>query len=187
MTSRFLITGYPRSRTAWLAALLCVHGVETIHERPLFFRTMDELSAWLLAGTDEYPHGLVDAFAACSYPDFALSHYHFADQPIVIIERDFDDAVTSWINWYHIEPTYLQLKQVKANYKYFNDNAADALHVKYEALDDFETVSNICKFTTGRELQHQTFQLFNHLQIELHKQKAWNYIEANNITLGRNL
>lgn len=177
--SRFCITGLPRSRTAWLAGLLAAHGAETIHERPMFFQSLGELRTWLYAPGKV--KGLVDAFAALTYPDFTIRH--FSDQPLVLIHREPEDVRRSYEAWAGVRVPYYD--QAIRNWEYFKDEArlhANPLHVQYKDLENEKVVSTLCDWCTGRELDHMTWLLFNKLKIEQHKMKAIDYMSY---ALGR--
>lgn len=168
--SRFCITGLPRSRTAWLAALMCAHGIETLHEYPPFFADLDELGEWLYAGTDENPHGYVDGFSIIHHA--ALLKRHFADCPIVVIQRNPVDVRRSWEGW-DGPITDEVFETVLATVDEFCREAApNVLLVPYEALDDYRGVNRLVLHCTARALKPRTWQLFHRLKIELHKAKC---------------
>lgn len=170
--SRFLITGLPRSRTAWIAALFCAHEIETIHEYPVFFKTIEQLGDWLHAGTEESPHGYVDGFSIIHHAE--LARQTFFDNPIVVIQRNPADVRASWEKWSGpiIDE---QFSEVMRKVKTFCDQMApysNCLIVNYDALDDYESVNKMVVHCTGRPLKQITWQLFHHLKIELHREKV---------------
>lgn len=169
--SRFCITGLPRSRTAWLAALFTAHGIETVHEYPPFFGTIDLLGQWLYAGTPDAPHGYVDGFAAIYHPD--LVRQHFAANPVVVIHRNPAEVRRSWQAW-DGPITDDAFMDVILKFDAFNRKATapNFLHVNYSDLDSFETVDELVIHCTGRPLKRKTWELFHLLKIELHKSKC---------------
>ena len=170
--SRFIVTGMPRSRTAWIAALFCAHGVETVHEAPLFFKNVEEVQAWVHSGTEADPRGYVDGLAIVQKPDLVLKHFH--NCPMIIIDRPYADVRASWVKWHS-----------PISDEHFNDavNKVDAfkrtvagwdnvLTIPYALLDDYASINEVFVHCTGRELKPITWRLFNHLKIELHGEKA---------------
>jgi hypothetical protein len=167
--SRFLITGLPRSRTAWLAALMCAHGVETLHEYPPFFANLEELRAWLYAGTEAAPHGYVDGFAIIHHAE--LVRQHFAEQPIVVIWRNPLEVRASWES--REEPlTDANFQRVIGKVMQFWSEIKEhpnVLTVPYALLDDYAAVNEMVIYLTGQPLKLMTFRLFHQLKIELLK------------------
>jgi hypothetical protein len=170
--SRFCITGLPRSRTAWLSALLCAHGIETLHERAPFFADLEGLREWLYAGTAESPHGYVDGLAIIH--NAALVKQHFADCPIVVIRRDAADARRSWEAWDRAPISDEAFAEAMAKVSGFCEEAAvraNVLIVPYAELESYEAVNRLVMHCTGRPLKVRTWQLFHRLKIEVHRAK----------------
>lgn len=170
--TRFCITGMPRSRTAWLAALLNTQNTETIHEYPLFFPNLTQLKDWLYSGTPVRPHGYVDGFALIKHPELVLEH--FKDQPIVVILRNGDQVKQSWEQWTNTQITsgkYIEAAGQVTNFCIANRDNPNVLIVMYEDLDKYETCNSIVQHCTGHTLPLIVWQLFHHLYITLHKEK----------------
>lgn len=170
--SRFCITGLPRSRTAWLAALMCAHGVETLHEYPPFFETLEELRAWLYAGTAAEPHGYVDGFSLIYHAP--LVKLHFADSPIVIIVRKPADVRRSWEAWDGPIDDEVFAAVMRRAIRFATENAGtpNVIVVPYEQLEQYQAVNRLVQHCTDRPLKYRTWQLFHRLKIELHKDKC---------------
>ena len=170
--SRFCITGLPRSRTAWLAALMCAQSVETFHEYPPFFDTLADLGAWLMAGTVDDPHGYVDGFAIIHHAPLVSTY--FRDNPIVIIQRDVAEVRRSWEAWEGPISDEIFANVIARSKKFAIENAhkPNVMVVKYADLDSFPVIDSIVRHCTGRPLKFRTWQLFHHLKIELHREKT---------------
>jgi hypothetical protein len=170
--SRFCITGLPRSRTAWLAALFCAHGIETLHEYPPFFDSLEELGAWLHAGTRDNPHGYADGFSIIHHAP--LLKQHFEGCPIVVIQRDPAEVRRSWEAW--DGPISDELfSEVMARVIGFCRETAQWTNVRrvpYGDLERYATVNELVMHCTGRPLKERTWQLFHRLKIELYKAKC---------------
>jgi hypothetical protein len=170
--SRFCITGLPRSRTAWLTALLCAHGVETLHEYPPFFGSIEELGAWLYEGTPEAPHGYVDGF--CIIHHAPLLKQHFASSPIVVIKRNHAEVRRSWEAWEGPISDEMFAEVMAKVVGFVRETASwpNVLAIPYPDLEHYGAVNRIVMHCTGRELKPRTWQLFHRLKIELHKAKC---------------
>jgi len=169
--SRFCITGLPRSRTAWLAALMCAHGVETLHEYPPFFDSLEELRAWLYAGTAADPHGYVDGFSIIYHPE--LVKRHFADSPIVLIVREPKDVRRSWEAWDGPIANEVFTAAMTRAVRFATESVErpNVLVIPYEQLEHYKAVNRLVEHCTDRALKYRTWQLFHRLKIELHKDK----------------
>jgi hypothetical protein len=162
----------PRSRTTWIAALFCAHGVETVHEAPLFFKNIEEVQAWVHSGSEADPRGYVDGLAIVQKPDLVLEH--FAGCPIVIIDRPYADVRASWTKW-HSPISDEHFKDATDKVDAFKLKVADwpnVLTIPYAVLDDYHAVNAVFVHCTGRDLKPITWRLFNHIKIELHAAKA---------------
>lgn len=178
MSTRFLITGMPRSRTAWLAALMNALGTETIHEYPLFCDSLIQLQTWLYKGTEQRPHGYVDGFALIKRPDLVLQH--FIDQPIAVIVRDPNDVRASWEKWIgkpiSEEEFELAVTQFQ-DFLFANSDAPNLQVYQYDDLNKYDVVNSLVRHVAGKELPLITWQLFHHLNIQLHKEKSRAYLD----------
>jgi hypothetical protein len=170
--SRFCITGLPRSRTTWLAALMCAHGVETLHEYPPFFGNLEDLRAWLYAGTAESPHGYVDGFSIIHHAE--LLKQHFEDCPIAVIQRDPSEVRRSWEAWEGpiSDEAFGAVLAKVGGFCRETARSANVLMVPYGDLENYEAVNRLVMHCTDRALKVRTWQLFNILKIELHKEKC---------------
>lgn len=144
---RYLITGLPRMRSAWLAALFeCAHD----------------------AAVSGIPDGgLCDPCAACLYPRKALEY--FTGSPIVIVRRDEAESRESFERWVGAGVT--QWVAMTENLKWFAQHSKH-IEVPYADLNDYGKVAAMYHYCTGNDLQKKRFEFFDVLRIEQHKQKA---------------
>lgn len=151
---------------------MCAHGIETLHEYPPFFENLEELGAWLYAGTLAEPHGYVDGFSIIHHAPLLIEH--FAGCPIVVIQRDPAEVRRSWEAWDGpVSDEVFALVMAKV-IGFCRDTARDAnvLQVPYPALESYEGAHRLVMHCTGRPLKGRTWQLFHRLKIELHRAKC---------------
>ena len=152
---------------------MCAHGVETLHEYPPFFDSLEELGTWLYAGTAAEPHGYVDGFSIIHHAE--LLKTHFADQPVVIVMRNPIDVRRSWESREGFSISDALFQSVMQKVGSFYQEAArrsNVVSVPYHLLDDYGVVNELVIHCTGRPLKSRTWQLFNLLKIELYKAKC---------------
>lgn len=148
----YLITGLPRIRSAWLAAVLCRDDFPVVHEAPPKQHPI-KLSK---------PFGLIDPGAACLYPNLALKA--FAQSTIVIIARPAVACRRSLErllggpagNWTALENRY----------SFFLESVPNAHQYPFNALDDYRVVNEISHICTGYQLSRDRFNLFQTLRVE---------------------
>lgn len=157
------MTGFPRSRTAWLSALFCAHGIETFHEYNQFFASLEDLGRWLHEGTEQSPHGYVDGFSIINHAP--LLKEYFADFPIVVIRRNPDEVRASWEKWRGVISDADFADAIEKVSAFCRDTKA--LEVPYADLQHYECVNGLVTYCTGRELKFKTWQLFDRLKIEV--------------------
>ncbi len=86
----FLITGYPRSRTAWLANFLS-YGSSFCHHEPVVHTAVEKLPQ-LLENTKTETVGISDSTALLYFNDFLTA---FPLTKIVLVKRDSQEVVKS--------------------------------------------------------------------------------------------
>lgn len=149
----YLVTGLPRIRSAWLAAVLTRDDAISYHEAPTEqMRPID----------GKLPFGLFDPGAACLYPNFALKA--FDRRKIVIIERDPAISRRALEKFAGSELPYWEA--VESRYNQFRRYAVQPMIVPFKHLAQFDTVDRISKFVTGWPLSRARFDLFDGLRIE---------------------
>ena len=158
----YLIAGLPRSRTAWLTALLYQDDLPCYHDA--YF----QLSGLVERGT---PFGFASPSLVCVNPQLALQV--FAAHPIVTISRDPTTCRQSLARWSGLpSPHWTTLM---GGYDVFCRGIAknrDVLHVSYESLDTYETANALYRHVLNRDLPEERFQVFDGLQIEQNRAKA---------------
>jgi hypothetical protein len=158
MGLKYLLTGLPRIRSAWFAALLSTDSIPCYHsvEHP------------------EEPYGdygIADPGAACSYPDWA--DWASASAPTVIVTRDAQDSRRSLERWSGLDIPHVGWEAILERYDAFLDDASPmTLYVPFGCLEDYAPVAMIHKHLTGRTLSRTRFDIFNGLKIEQHLDKA---------------
>lgn len=160
MALQYLLTGLPRIRSAWFAALLSTDSVPCYHS-PEDPETL----------TGEF--GISDPGAACLYPDWAS--WASDSAPIVIVTRDPADSRKSLERWSGLALPQVGWEAIIESYDAFLDDSSPmTLYVPYGCLDDYAAVAMIHKHLTGRTLSRTRFDIFNGLKIEQHLDKARN-------------
>lgn len=171
MNEPFLITGLPRTRTAWFTALFNAIGVPCIHEWGYGFQySKSAFHHWLgLNG----PRGVCDPSMACA-TEQAETLELFAKCPVVLIERNSIDAQTAFEDWIgQPTPNYGALvRNVMEFRRGLKMVKADLFEVRYEQLDDYETIRTIVRHCCGRPLPHNVWRQFDALHIEQHLTKV---------------
>lgn len=149
----YLITGLPRIRSAWLAALLSHDDMLCYHEAPT--EKMPPIDPG-------FPFGLCDPGAACLYPNAALNLFGAIN--VVIIDRSAKDSRRALEKFAGAPAT--QWQALEERYEFFCANAADPYFVNFRDLNNFGVVDLLHRFVTGRPLKRARFDLFDGLRIE---------------------
>lgn len=148
----YLITGLPRTRSAWLAALLSSDDFPCFHEHVPFT-------------AQKRAFGLCDPGAACCYPNAALNLW--AERKVVIVVRNDDEAQRSlkaWLGVQHL-PNW---STVLNAYRYFLSEATAPFLVHYQQLADPNAVAVLYQRLIGRELTDERWHLFEGLNVQQH-------------------
>ena len=147
----FLITGLPRSRTAWLSAVLTAHGAPCTHDGIV----NDIPEGW----------GLSDPAAACVFPHRALELV--GDNPIVVIFRDENVAMASFAYEFG-ELTDEARESMLRAWRLFMDFVEydkRTLFVNFCDLKDNQVVSTVIEYCTGSPSSHDIIEAFQLLKI----------------------
>lgn len=169
---RFLITGHPRSRTAWLAALFSGDGVSVFHD--LHFVSGELPAALSFGAVRNVTVGVCDPSAASVWPKEACEAFN--GHPIVLIERkEAREAARRWAPGL----TKDVLDLWASNIARFKALATNVLTVPYESLEDNATVANIYFHCTAKVLSYQKIELFQTLKICQHTDKLVRQINNN--------
>lgn len=152
---RYLLTGHPRVRSAWLAALCSAHGSKCIHDAHTYGIDLS---------TDI---GFSDPGLGCRMPEDAFSHCRGA---LVVIERPgtwraaFEAAFECPLTDEFVE-------QCERNLATMKGLATRVYHV--DQLADDNVVAEIVETLTGLEPDYGLIEIWQHLQIEQHRAKAY--------------
>jgi hypothetical protein len=158
----YLILGRPRSRTAWLSALL-------FGDIPCYHDELFSLKDLLVQGD---PFGL----AAPSLPitDFDGIERIYSEAPILVIDRTASEC-------YESLSRFAGLKFMPSNIQHFEERfqvlldrlpTQRRLTIRYSDLDQYETVNRIHEHCVGGPLAPERFHVFNLLRIEQHLPKV---------------
>jgi hypothetical protein len=154
----YLITGRPRSRTAWLAALFYAE-VPCIHD------DVPALDGLCAAGK---PFGFSSPSLPAVDPKKAIDVFGLC--PIVVIERDAESSHEALARWVKLPMPHWRL--IEENYQAFLRQLPHVpLRVPYESLDDFGVVNEVHRSCTGKPLDRQRFEFFNVLRVDQHLEK----------------
>ena len=162
MRHRYLITGLPRMRSAWLAAILSTVS-ETSHETRPLFSTREDLQDWLLAESDTAA-GIVSPAGLGEFED---GRQLFDGYPVVFIRRQAHEARTSFNAYLGEEYPVKDWLAVVDNAKKWKARAN--LVIDYEDLeykDYLDKITDTCKIPRVSE---HNWRLFNYLNIQQHK------------------
>lgn len=149
---RFLISGHPRTRTAWLCALINAHGVRCYH---------DAITNNIPLDTDA---GIADPTIACYQP--AEGVMACTGPRICLLRRDWQHAFEKWSG---CEVLPSGADRIETNVQSFQRGAKVTL--SYELLDDRHVVGDVLKLC-GVEPDPELLRVFDQLKIEQHQAKA---------------
>lgn len=169
----FLVTGLPRSRTAWLAALFNAVGFETIHDWAATFGSWSQFKRWYVGN-----RGWCDPCAACAHPGLTLKLME--GHNIVVVARDPKQSAASLALAQPGDERIFGI--VQRNYEQFARDAR-ALVVDYDSLDYYMGVARVVEYCTGAILSRELYRTFNMLKIEQHTEKARALIPTGDVWL----
>lgn len=161
----YLILGRPRSRTAWLSALLYRDppGVPCYHDR------MHQLTEWVAAGK---PFG----WSAPSAPMMAINYLArvYQSAPIVVIGRPAEECFQSLERFTGLEFESQAIERYEKRFQALLDRlpADRTLSIPYSGLDEYETVDRVHRHCLGWPLDRDRYHTFNLLRIEQHLPKV---------------
>lgn len=168
----YLIAGRPRSRTAWLSALL--YGA-----LPCYHDDLRRLDGLVAAGT---PFGFASPSLVVTDPARALEL--FSDCPIVIVDRDPHESWPALERWAGFPlPGWRELED---RYQWFLAHVpcSRLLTVRYEMLEHYSHANTVNSHCLGTPLCHDRFRAFSTLRVEQHREKAARNAPTD-ISLGR--
>lgn len=154
----FIITGLPRMRSAWFAALLS-DGIHVAHD--CTFSDLDEADGWS------------DPSAACWFPQVVIHQ----DCPVVVIQREEIASYSSFLKWAGVPIPAASWDLMVRNYRHVLEQRSDALLVPYQSLDCFEMIEAVAKHC-GRTLSKRRWDLFKSLKIEQSFKEAMKWLST---------
>lgn len=171
MNSRFLVTGLPRTRSAWIAALLTAHGAPCLHEPAVAYGRRVSLKEIF----DDGYRGIVYPCAGLEYG--AELPAAFMGHPVVVVDRDPHESRAELEKWSSMTFDDAKWREaVAANETVIR--GFDARRVRYADLDKFEIVDRMVRYLTGDSLDPRIFKLFDSLDVQQHKGKALQQLSA---------
>jgi hypothetical protein len=164
---RFLITGLPRIRSAWLAALFSGDKVQCFHDA-IHHGGVDRMLETIEQSTAPVV-GLIDPGAASVYPRDALAV--FGSSTIIMVFRNEEESRAGLARWFGKDLTHWD--DLVKNHGWFMTQATKQFYaIDYVSLDDYAAVAEVYRICTGMTLDKHRFDLFNTLKIEQHYGKA---------------
>lgn len=154
----YLITGLPRCRSAWLAAVLSTPDLPCVHDRASV--------GWPI----DYAHGLSDPTVACVNPHVIVTSVWRDSVPVVIIERDGKDSYESFRAFASrggLDVTPDRWDRLVQSFEWFKEQVTGpgTLTVPYDLLDCLDVVRGIGRHV-GVHLSPAHVDHFQHLHIE---------------------
>lgn len=158
----YLILARPRSRTAWLTALM-------FGDIPCYHDELHRIEDWVAAGD---PFGLVAPSAPMIPIDYVVQTY--AEAPVVVIERPAQECYESLSRFTGIEFPPSNVSHFEKRFQALVDRLpiARRLTIPFIALDQYETACRIHQHCVGRPLDPERHRAFNLLRIEQHLPKV---------------
>ena len=150
----YLVTGLPRMRSAWLAAVLATEEVPCFHED-------------VHEHAKHMPFGLCDPGAACTYPQRALELWR--DRKVVVVVRDEAEARVSFELWAEQKTDWSVLSD---RYQWFFQNVHRPFLVYYKHLAEYPVMAALYEQVTGQKLSRTRWHLFEGLNVQQHKPTA---------------
>lgn len=151
---QYLISGHPRTRTAWLCALLNAHGSLCYHDVRVNSVPMD------------VDAGIADPSLACL--DAAEALKWSEGKPRVCLTReDWAIALGDWSGVYVLSE---MADATEANCMMFAKGAN--LILPYEGLENDELVKEVVELCTQKPASMELIKIFQGLKIEQHLHKA---------------
>ena len=137
MRENFFVTGYPRSRTAWMSVFLTTKHSFCYHEILRFSETISDIKK-IMNKRDEF-------YVGNSGSDFPLfmERISFEPTPIVVIERNINDVKESLREVFGQYDTHI-LESIKDGLEVIK-TLPKTIVVDYKDLDDEQTIKRVWK------------------------------------------
>ncbi len=151
---RYLISGYPRTRTAWFCALLNAHGSCCYH---------DALTNLIPVDIDA---GIADPGLAMLEPAMAIEAC--AGTRLAFLRPDWRAAFEQWSG---VKLSNEQVEHYESNVARYV-GCLGTVSVQMETLNDDEAVAELVTLCTQEAASREIIQIFQKLSIEQHLNKA---------------
>ncbi len=167
----FFITGLPRTRTSWFAALLTNGNSFCFHEPTKTCKNSFEIHD-LLSNRPEQYKGVSDCLVPFYYEPLADT---LRNHRLVFIERDFDEVVLSLLKWIRSDinedDLLRQLKSLQSKIEYIKGRY-EHRSFSFNDLDKPSVVEEIWYYCIpGMSFDRQRYDMLNQLKIEPHAEK----------------
>lgn len=150
----YLVSGHPRTRSAWLCALLNAHGSRCLHD----------------IETNGYPPdviaGVCDPGIAMLRPFDGIKACRGAR--VCITRSDWRPAFEKWSG---AEFSDLAVQAIEENIAKFKAHPR-TYSIDWARLDDSDEVARVIELCTQRQADHGLIRIFQQLKIEQHLEKA---------------
>lgn len=173
----FFITGYPRSRTCWLANMFTYGTSYCFHELSKYGKTVDELK-YQLNSRDETHVGTADCLAPYYLGDLSKNLENIVT---IFIERDLDDVKADLENWLGALPPEIekQFPEYTEKLEAFKEKY-NPMIVKFKDLDKVHVLRKMWAHVGLSYFDEQRYHMLNELFIHPEKTKYFNNIKTEN-------
>jgi len=151
---RYLISGHPRTRTAWLCALMNAHGSLCYHDVRVNFVPLD------------IDAGIADPGLACLDAVEALAATEGKPR-VCLIREDWVQALDDWCG-VHAPPDVAE--GYEASCTVFAKGAD--LILQYDALENDDVVKEVVELCARKPASLELIKIFQGMRIEQHLPKA---------------
>ena len=171
MPHKFLITGLPRSRTAWLAAILSTEKVLCWHEPINKFGSIGAVRSMLDNLEGYQAIGISDSSVGIE-ADFYMAYFY--EHPIVIVNRKEDEVITSLVKFLGITKSQsIKIVDTISEGLWRMRKVRAVMEVEYSALNDSTVVETIWNYCTNNiPFDYFRCELFQNLLINQHAAKV---------------
>ena len=175
MNNKFIITGLPRSRTAWMSAYMCSNNVMCLHEPCNDFPSLEEMK--LMVDRLPYEYAGISDSSIGIHPFFYIKN--FKDCPVVFIKRDKEEVLNSFlkISGLRIDKAEKIINMIEHGI-YEIKNAFNVFEVDYNDLDKEETMRRIFDYCTPTiPFDKYKLKLFKNIYVSQHAAKVLSGME----------
>jgi len=170
MSNQFIITGLPRSRTAWLSALFCDRDVVCFHELINKFASLELMKEYIDSLHYKYV-GISDSSIGIR-KNFYIDNFKYV--PFLIIKRDKDEVVKSFskVSGLTQKQNAETINLIESGINEIKQNC-DFLEVEYNDLNNEETLKLIFEYCAPEiNFDRNKLSIFQNLSITQHRAKV---------------